>query len=206
MARRAEETEKRPDPIRIAAGLPVGKDGAYFVGEEGYMGQSDGPDVIKYGDPDWKGGRYPCDQPGHWCQWTPVETQGCWSLPQWNDEEVDWTVFDGIGWDMGEKFYEYVEWLGYIITHFLEPWGYLLNGDVSWEGEEMGDAGVIEVVDNVITVHNGITSLEELKEFEETKSEKKAMVQALEHLATYLIDAEAIRQMKDGAMVIQGEG
>lgn len=71
--------------------------------------------------------------PGYYCQWVPTE--------------------DGIGieWDGGEKFYEYVEWLEYIIKHFLEPKGYVLNGAVRYQGEEIGDVGRIEVKDNQVT-------------------------------------------------------
>ena len=75
----------------------------------------------------------PRGQPGLYCQWRPSENQ------------------HGILWDGGEKFYNYVQWLEYIIQHFLAPWGYVLNGAVQWEGEEFGDTGVIQVVNNRVT-------------------------------------------------------
>jgi len=49
---------------------------------------------------------------------------------------------------MGEKFYGWLEWLEYIIRYQLKPWGYLLNGQVSWRGENSGDSGIIYVKNN----------------------------------------------------------
>jgi hypothetical protein len=56
----------------------------------------------------------------------------------------------GIEWDGGEKFYNYTEWLVYIINKLLEPNGYVLNGVVQWQGEEVGDVGEIFVEDNKV--------------------------------------------------------
>lgn len=70
--------------------------------------------------------------PSHYCQWTPT---------------ADGT---GIEWDGGEKFYDYTEWLAYIVEHFLRPWGYTLNGSVKWQGEDMDDRGVLIVEDNCV--------------------------------------------------------
>lgn len=126
MARDAKAAEARPDPLRAATGLPVGEEGGYFVGE-GFRGQGLGSvgsrsrsDVIDHNTP-------PSGQPGLWCQWIPNE---------------DGTT---IGWDEGEKFYDYIEWLQYITLHFLTPWGYGLNGEVTWNGEESDDFGKIVV-------------------------------------------------------------
>lgn len=69
-------------------------------------------------------------RPCRYCQWVPTP---------------DGT---GIMWDMNEKFYGWLEWLQYIIDRRLRPWGYLLNGEVRWQGEEGGDSGVIYVKDN----------------------------------------------------------
>lgn len=70
--------------------------------------------------------------PGYYCQWIPTE-EGT-----------------SLEWDGNEKFYDYVEWLEYLIEHFLQPWGYTVNGEVTWQGEDVGDLGTIYVGDNVI--------------------------------------------------------
>ncbi len=127
MKRNAAEAAKLADPAREAVGLPIGKDGEYFVGSEGFMGQDQDSSIVEYNYP-------PSTQPGLWCQWVPNE---------------DGTAIE---WDGGEKFYEYVEWLEYIISNFLDPWGYKLNGQVEWQGEDMGDRGVIRVKDNVVDI------------------------------------------------------
>lgn len=72
-------------------------------------------------------------KPGFWCQWRPTQDG------------------EGLEWDGGEKFYNYTEWLNYIVENFLKPWGLTLNGTVHWRGEEFGDNGKIEVDNNVIT-------------------------------------------------------
>lgn len=114
-----------PDPIRAATGLPIGPEGDYFVGGLGFMGQDGDPSVVNHNAP-------PNSQPCLWCQWTP------------NDDGT------AIQWDEGEKFYEYTEWLWYLIENFLKPWGYTLNGSVRWQGEDFGDRGVITVKNNDI--------------------------------------------------------
>lgn len=70
----------------------------------------------------------------YYCQWIPTE--------------------DGLAlkWDENEKFYAYTEWLEYLIKEFFAPKGYVLNGTVTWEGEEQGDVGKIIVKDNVVEV------------------------------------------------------
>ena len=114
--------------MRIAAGLLIGRNGAYFVGGTGDFGEDRTPDVIDYDMLMSERG----EQPGAWCQWTPSE---------------DGTA---IKWNGAEKFYEYVPWLEYLIEHFLGPWGYKVSGEVAWVGEEPGDAGEIAVADNVV--------------------------------------------------------
>jgi hypothetical protein len=58
----------------------------------------------------------------------------------------------GIEWNGMEKFYDYIGWLEYLIVHFLERWGYTLNGSVEFKGEEYDDYGIIVVKDNWIDV------------------------------------------------------
>ena len=127
MKRDPKKAEKRRDPIRIAAGLPIGADGAYFVGGEGFGGQDEDASVLDANKP-------PKGQPGLWCHWVPYESG------------------ISIVWDQGEKFYYYDKWLKYIIKHFLAPWGYVLNGEVTWHGEERGDRGTLHVFENEVEV------------------------------------------------------
>lgn len=79
--------------------------------------------------------------PGIWCQWTVG-----------GEEELSDDNLDIIAWDGGEKFYNYVEWLQYIIDRFLVPWGYVMNGEVDYRGEDWDDIGTIKVKDNKITI------------------------------------------------------
>ena len=61
------------------------------------------------------------------------------------------------GWG-GEKFYNYTEWIKYLIQHFLSVWGYVLNGTVEWQGEDSRDIGRIIVENNVVHIENGVVS------------------------------------------------
>ncbi len=113
------------DPIRDATGLHVGEEGQYFVGGSGFMGQEDDSSVVDHNAP-------PTGQPSLWCQWV---------------------IEDGkLQWDGGEKFYNYVEWLDYLIEHFFHFWGYSLTGEIKWQGEDMNDRGLISVEDNNISI------------------------------------------------------
>lgn len=128
MRRDATITETLPDPIRLAVGLPVGKEGGYFVGSPAPSGQDWGGDgVVDHNTP-------PEDQPGLWCQWVPDETG------------------QAIEWDGGEKFYKYVEWLEYLIDNFLKPWGITLAGSVEYRGEDWDDTGTISVHGTTVVV------------------------------------------------------
>ena len=161
--RDAASTEKRPDPLRIAVGLPVGVEGGYFVGEGGDYGQGEEPAENfweKYPNDPRKARdeheRYfsetlgitnrngtPEGQPSLWCQWVPSEDGSA------------------IEWDGGEKFYNYVEWLKYLIEHFLKPWGYVLNGEVRWDGESRDDMGIIICKDNVVTKKTAVITYQD---------------------------------------------
>ena len=74
----------------------------------------------------------PKTQPGLWCQWVPTEDRL------------------HIEWNGAEKFYNYIEWMEYLISKVLAPRGYVVNGDVKWRGEDFDDTGVIEVHDNIV--------------------------------------------------------
>ena len=136
-----------PDPIREAAGLPLGPEGAFYVaGGFGCAGEPAEIGQMGHGDP-------PEGQPSLYCQWAPADevgdTFGTSYIP---NEDAPAT---SIVWDGGEKFYEYVAWLEYLIENFLKPWGYVLNGEVEWKGEQSDDIGKIVVDDNVVTTRAG---------------------------------------------------
>jgi len=131
MKRDAKKTSKFPDLLREAVGLPVGLDGGYYVGDtdgEGMnaWGQTRTGDIVDYNEA-------PPGQPGLWCQWVP--------------SELGTAIYAE-----GEKFYRYTEWLRYLIDHFLGPWGYKVNGEVTWQGEDSSDMGKIKVTENEVRV------------------------------------------------------
>lgn len=104
-----------------------GTEGEYFIGGSGFMGQDSDESVLDYNDPSK-------NQPGLWCKWV-ISPDGK-------------TLY----WSGSEKFYYYVEWLEYLIEHFFMPWKIVLNGEVSYQGENMEDYGVIFIDDNQVTV------------------------------------------------------
>ena len=104
-----------------------GVEGEFYVDGGGFGGQDRESNIIDYNSP-------PKTQPGLWCQWIP------------NEDGTE------IVWDGGEKFYNYVKWLKYIIKNFLEPEGYVLNGEVKFQGEYYNDNGVIVVRDNKVEI------------------------------------------------------
>jgi hypothetical protein len=54
-------------------------------------------------------------------------------------------------WDEGEKFYDYTEWIVYLINQYLAPRGYTVDGEVRWNGEEDEDKGIIIVKKNKVS-------------------------------------------------------
>jgi hypothetical protein len=123
MKRDPAKAARIPDPVREAVGLPLGEEAAYFVGGKGVFGQDPDESILDDNEP-------PAGQPGLWCQWQSSEDR------------------TAIIWGGGEKFYAYVEWLEYLIEHFLTPWGYILNGEMKWQGEDEADRGTITVKNN----------------------------------------------------------
>ena len=111
-------------------GPEYGIEGEFYVDGTGWAGQDSDTTVINYNRP-------PSTQPGLWCQWVPTD--------------------DGseLVWDGGEKFYNYVEWLDYLIDKILAPRGYTLNGECQWFGENRDDVGVIIVENNKVTTKVG---------------------------------------------------
>ena len=69
--------------------------------------------------------------PSIWCQWVIN-----------SDRKLEWNG--------AEKFYNYIEWLRYLIDNIFVPNGYILNGRIRYRGERIEDIGVIYVKDNEI--------------------------------------------------------
>jgi hypothetical protein len=129
---------------------PYGIDGEFFVGGKGWAGQDQDDSIIDYNTAPGQLGyvKYQRQktldeikrkinngecQPGLWCQWILTD-----------NEELQW--------DGNEKFYDYVEWLKYLINNFFEEWGIKLNGEVTWIGEDSNDRGKIVVEDNKVRI------------------------------------------------------
>ena len=130
--------------------------GEYFVGGGGSMGRAQDDSIIDYnsasGEIGWQ------DYKGDWVLKQKLQDQlnndslkqpGLWL--QW-ELSLDGTE---LSWDGNEKFYDYIEWLQYLIQHFFEKWGIKLNGEVEWQGEDSSDFGKIVVTDNVVEILNG---------------------------------------------------
>jgi len=98
----------------------------YFNPISNNFGQEHDMSIIDYNNP-------PSTQPSLWLQWI-VEDK------------------NRIIWSGGEKFYEYVEWLEYLINKILKPIGYICNGKISFEGEDEDDYGIIIVKNNKVKV------------------------------------------------------
>lgn len=119
--------------------------------------------------------------PGIWCDWIPTR--------------------DGMGIEHNgsEKFYNYVEWMKYLIEHFLKPWGYKVSGTVSWQGDNPADRGMIIANDNEITrtgaIRNEATITVELSAFE-TLHLINAVSARLDQLAASEPTNEAVREVQ----------
>jgi hypothetical protein len=128
--RDAAATEELPDRYRLAVGLGVGEEGGYYVGSPDHgkfkLGDSKTDKTILNNN------RAPKGQPELYCKWVPDEDGNC------------------IKWSGEEKFHRYVEWLEYLIGHFLSPWGYKVDGNVNWQGEDHEDFGTIHARNNFV--------------------------------------------------------
>lgn len=146
MKRDPLKIDKRGRDYHAQAGLTLGPEGAYFV--NGADSPSGDPSVVCYNTP-------PAGQPELWCSWAPASQDDpkyvvptCVSEAEIEAGAECWHI----KWNGAEKFYSYVEWLDYLILNFLKPWGYKLNGQVNWRGEDFGDLGTILVKRNALGV------------------------------------------------------
>lgn len=116
--------------------------GPYFVDGSNGAEQYYDNDIIDVNNP-------PEGQPGLWCQWVP-STDG--SHLKWN----------GV-----ENFYNSVQWMEYLIAHFIGDnpiakkksapdfdflEGHTLNGEIKAKGEETNDRWTLYVIENIISV------------------------------------------------------
>ena len=111
-----------PDRNREAVGLPVGRQGGYFVGAAADDSSYREPSVVDANKP-------PSGQPGLWCPWAPTK---------------DRTGIQLAGLPSNAK----GQWLRYIIDHFLKPWGYTVDGLVLWEDEYA--SGRVKAYKNIV--------------------------------------------------------
>jgi len=134
--RDAAFTAARPDPVRAAAGLPVGEEGAYFVGAGGMLGQEGGGELF---DPGGVTARElgivdfntpPLGQPHLWCCWQVTQGGGGLHVPEAGGHP------------------EPLGWLRYLLANFLGPWGYRLGGEVTYRGADPQDRGRILLQDS----------------------------------------------------------
>ncbi len=139
------------DPLREAVGLPVGVQGMYFVASsmdhekvEQHPYVIDSSPLTRYYieaglSRDDDRSRPVLLVPGYWCHWVP-DAEG-----------------KALIWDGDEEFYAFVDWLSFLIEHFLEPWGYSLAGTVTYRDNEDG----CDNVAGTIVVSNSKISWEE---------------------------------------------
>lgn len=120
-----------------------GVDGEFYFDlseNAGYAGQDDKLGVVDYNKP-------PSTQPGLWLQWEVTKNR------------------KHLKWNGAEKFYNYVEWLVYLIEKVIDPNGFTLEGMVTWQGEDEADTGTILVRENVVGVDDGTKRIANSKEF-----------------------------------------
>lgn len=139
-----EQVKDLPDPRRKALGLPIGVDGEFCVAvqetESPWTAAGMQLEPKRVGDRPGLAldpNRPPGDVPSLYTYWRLEE----------GPEEHYLS-----GPEDSAKFYEYVEWLTYLLEKFFIPWGYQLTGDVEWRGEDDDDAGQLELVENKLTV------------------------------------------------------
>ncbi len=82
-------------------------------------------------------------QPGLWCQWF---TNGV-----------------KLEWNGSEKFYNYKEWLKYLIKHFFNIWNVQLNGEITYQGEKDNDNGNIVIINNELYFDMTIKDIRKMK-------------------------------------------
>lgn len=119
-----------------------GVEGEYFVGDvRDYPGGEEA--LLDSSVP-------PSTQPSRWCHWNLEGTK--------------------ITWNGEEEFEKPIEWLQYLIKHFLDPWGIAVDGAVQWYGDFF-NKGTISVWNSHIYIyHNNVDLTQELDSESESES------------------------------------
>ena len=73
------------------------------------------------------------EHPRSYMQWVPTQS-------------LDHIVYDG-----NEKFYEYVDWMKWLVN-YLKGIGITADGEIDWSGDQAGDTGTIVVANSEVTV------------------------------------------------------
>lgn len=121
-----EYVQELPDPLREAVGLPVGPEGAYFVGLSFNELKVDFYQPLVR-EQKLKLNKAPQGQPRLWCAWK-LDEDGM-TLRYTDKQELSFCY----------------AWLDYLIDHFFTPWGYRLDGEIIWQGDDEADHGTIVV-------------------------------------------------------------
>ena len=157
------ELEGRPDPLRVAVGLPLGPRGCFYVGLPRVHGSASFFSIDQVDRSLLLDGNTP---PG---QMTYAERQAVADENWWMIRAVAGmenfmqpalncdVMFNEEGTEMSlpdymQKTYGYVAWIRYLIHHFLNPWGYTVSGAISWLGEDEDDYGAFAIYDNAVLV------------------------------------------------------
>lgn len=111
-----------------------GIEGEFYAESTNNYGQDKEDNIIDYNFP-------PRTQPNLWCNWQPSE----------DGMFIEWTENEKSGY-MGE-------WIQYIITNFLAPKDYVLNGISNAQGEEDDDVWHIVITDNKVEILDGHAEL-----------------------------------------------
>ena len=110
------------------------------------MSEIDAAELMEFTDTRHGGDSKYVNTPGYWCQWVVTEDR------------------TAIVWDEGEKFYESIKWIEWLLEHFIEVRGYELNGVVKWEGESGDDLGKICITNNNVIAKYAQVTYEDVNE------------------------------------------
>lgn len=118
-----------PDPLRTAAGLPLGLDGEFFVGDDLRVGLPAGT------------------KPSADCPWEPVidEANRLVGLA------CRKTLIDD-----ADNVQLRLEWIKYLLGNLFIPWGYVLDGVVRWHDFHDHLGGAIVLKSNIPYMGNDL--------------------------------------------------